>query len=128
VYAYDKNGNLLNKNVTTTGTTRWYYTWNAAGDLLKVTNSTGRALYAYDGAERRVEAIEGGSTWFFAYTDSEILYKNLLNTDNYEYIFVSGFRIAMFIDRTAGYYYHADALGSVRMITYNDASIVYTNG
>jgi len=128
VYAYDKNGNLLNKNVTTTGTTRWYYTWNAAGDLLKVTNSTGRALYAYDGAGRRVEAIEGGSTWFFAYTDSEILYKNLLNTDNYEYIFVSGFRIAMFIDRTAGYYYHADALGSVRMITYNDASIVYTNG
>ncbi len=39
-HAYDKNGDLISKNVTTGGTVRWYYTWGVAGDLLKVaTNS-----------------------------------------------------------------------------------------
>jgi len=68
VYAYDKNGNMLNRNVTTGGTVRWYYTWDVAGHLLKATNSTGQGLYAYDGYGRRVESIEAGSTWYYAYS------------------------------------------------------------
>ena len=127
-YAYDKNGNMLNKNVTAGGTVRWYYTWDVAGNLLKTTNSTGQGLYAYDGYGRRVESIEAGSTWYYAYSGTEILYKNLLNTDNYEYVFASGIRLVMVIDRSSTYYYHADALGSVRMITYSDATMVYTDG
>ena len=127
-YAYDKDGNLVNRNVTASGTVRWYYTWDVAGNLLRVTNSTGQGLYAYDGFGRRVESIELGSTWYYAYTGTEILYKNLLNTDNYEYVFASGLRLVMLIDRTSTYYYHGDALGSVRMITYNDATMVYTDG
>ncbi len=126
-FAYDQDGNLLNKNVTTTGTVRWYYTWDPAGDLLKVTNSTGQASYAYDGGGRRVEAVESGAVWYFAYTGTEILYKNRLNTYNCAYIFASGLRIANFANGST-YYYHADALGSIRMITYPNAAVAYTNG
>jgi RHS repeat-associated protein len=120
---------FVSKNVTTTGTVRWRYTWDVPGDLLKVTNGTGQALYAYDGAGRRVESVEGGSTWYYAYTGTEILYKHLLNMDNYEYVYASGFRIAMIVDRSGiiNYYYHADALGSVRLITYFDGSVQNTD-
>jgi RHS repeat-associated protein len=126
-YSYDQDGRLLNKNVTTTGTVRWYYTWDQAGDLLKVTNSTGQALYAYDGGGRRVEAVESGPVWYFAYAGTEVLYKNRLNTYNCAYIFASGLRIANFANGST-YYYHADALGSIRMITYPNAAVAYTNG
>src|SRR5438093_11159169 len=34
-------------------------------------------------------------------------------------------KIARVVDRTAMYYYHTDALGSTRMITYNDATYVF---
>ncbi|TMI24496.1 hypothetical protein E6H36_08370 [Candidatus Bathyarchaeota archaeon] len=36
-------------------------------------------------------------------------------------------KIARIVDRTAMYYYHTDALGSTRMITYNDATYVFVN-
>jgi len=126
-YSYDPNGNLKTQNVTSTGTIRWAYAWDASGRLLTVTNSTGQVQYAYDGSGRMVEAIEGGSIWRFAYTGTDILYKDLRNMDNYEYVYASGLRIVMVIDRTSTYYYHADALGSVRVITYSDAAYVYIN-
>jgi len=126
-YSYDPNGNLKTQNVTSTGTIRWAYAWDASGRLLTVTNSTGQVQYAYDGSGRMVEAIEGGSIWRFAYTGTDILYKDLRNMDNYEYVYASGLRIVMVIDRASTYYYHADVLGSVRMITYSDATYVYIN-
>jgi len=116
-----------NSTTTTTGTVRWYYTWDTAGDLLKVTNSTGQASYAYDGGGRRVEAVESGAVWYFAYTGTEVLYKNRLNTYNCAYVFPSGLRIANFANGST-YYYHADALGSIRMITYPNGAVAYTNG
>src|SRR5439155_10593813 len=126
-YSYDANGNLKTQNVTTVGTVRWTYTWDAANRLLKATNGTGQALYAYDGVGRMVEAVEGASTWFLAYRGTEIMYRNLLNMNNQAYVFAGGLKIARVVDRTAMYYYHTDALGSTRMITYNDATYVFTD-
>ncbi|TMI24936.1 hypothetical protein E6H36_07680 [Candidatus Bathyarchaeota archaeon] len=126
-YGYDLTGNLKTQNVTTTGTVRWTYTWDAANRLLKATNGTGQALYAYDGVGRMVEAVEGASTWFLAYRGTEIMYRNLLNMNNQAYVFAGGLKIARVVDRTAMYYYHTDALGSTRMITYNDATYVFTD-
>ncbi|TMI24947.1 hypothetical protein E6H36_07735 [Candidatus Bathyarchaeota archaeon] len=51
--------------------------WDAANRLLKATNGTGQALYAYDGIGRMVEPVEGSSTLFLAYKGTEILYRNL---------------------------------------------------
>ncbi len=124
-YGYDLNGNLKTQNVTTVGTVRWAYTWNAANSLLKATNGTGQALYAYDGMGRMVESVEGSSTWFLAYKGTETLYRNLLNQNNQAYVFASGLKLVRVVDRTAMYYYHTDALGSTRMITYNDATYVF---
>ena len=124
-YGYDLNGNLKTQNVTTVGTIRWTYTWNAANRLLRATNGTGQALYAYDGIGRMVESVEGSSTWFLAYKGTEILYRNLLNQNNQAYVFASGLKLVRVVDRTAMYYYHTDALGSTRMITYNDATYVF---
>lgn len=128
-YSYDPDGNMKTRNVTSTGTVRWLYTWDATGRLLTVTNSTGQVQYAYDGMGRMVEAAEGGAQWFIAYTGSQILYKNHVNLNNYEYVYAAGLRIVLQIDRTAPstYYFHSDALGSVRMITYSDSTSVYTD-
>ena len=126
-YSYDANGNMKTQNVTSSGTVRWAYTWDASNRLLKVSNSTGKVLYAYDGMERMVEQAEGSSTWFLAYRGSEVLYRNLLNTNNQAYVFAAGMKIARVVDRTAMYYYHVDALGSTRLITYNDATYVFTD-
>lgn len=128
-YSYDPDGNMKTRNVTSTGTVRWQYTWDASGRLLMVTNSTGQVQYAYDGAGRMVEAAEGGAQWFIAYAGAQILYKNHINLNNYEYVYAAGLRIVMQIDRTAPstYYFHSDALGSVRMMTYSDSKSVYTD-
>jgi RHS repeat-associated protein len=127
-YSYYSNGNLKTQNVTSSGTVRWTYTWNAANRLVKVTNSTGQALYAYDGTGRMAEAIEGASTWFFSYTGSDILYKYLLNTGNYAYVYDRGMKICVVVNVTWDtYFYHTDALGSTRIITYTDSTYVYVN-
>jgi len=127
-YAYDKNGNLLNKNETTGGTVRSYYTWDASNHLLKATNGTGQVLYAYDALGRRVESIEGGSTSYFEYIGTDILYKNLLNTSNNAYIYAAGLKICVVVNVNWDiYYYHTDSLGSTRIITYTDSTYVYVN-
>jgi RHS repeat-associated protein len=127
-YVYDKNGNLVSKHVNSaTGAVDWHYTWSASNRLLKVTNSTGQALYAYDGGGRRVEAIEGGWTWYFAYSGTSVIYKNLMNTYNTAYISAAGLTFLMVPDSGDTYFLHADALGSVRMITYLGSTVVYTN-
>ena len=124
-YSYDPNGNMNSRSITMAGTVNWAYTWDASNRLLKVTNSPGKVLYAYDGMGRMVEQVEASSTWFLAYKGSEVLYRNLLNTNNQAYVFAAGMKIARVVDRTAMYYYHTDALGSTRMITYNDATYVF---
>ncbi|TMI18368.1 hypothetical protein E6H33_01295 [Candidatus Bathyarchaeota archaeon] len=74
-----------------------------------------------------VESVEGSSTWFLAYSGTEILYRNLLNQNNQAYVSAVGIKLVRVVDRTATYYYHTDALGSTRMITYNDATYVFIN-
>ncbi len=93
--------------------------------LLKATNGTGQALYAYDSIGRMVESVEGPSTWFLAYSGTDVLYKNLLNQNNQAYVSAAGIKIVRVVDRTSTYYHHTDAIGSTRMITYSDASYVF---
>jgi RHS repeat-associated protein len=126
-YSYDSNGNLATKSVTTGGTVTWSYSWDANNHLVKVTNSTGQAQYAYDSKGRDMESVESGSTWFYAYHGPSILYKNLMNSNKYAYVSISGLLVSMVIDGTSQYYFHTDALGSVRMMTYQNTGLAYTN-
>ncbi|HZY94021.1 MAG TPA: RHS repeat-associated core domain-containing protein [Candidatus Bathyarchaeia archaeon] len=126
-YSYDNNGNLLTKSVTTSGTVNWSYSWDAANHLLKVTNSTGQVQYAYDAMGRRAVASESGTTTFFAYQGTNISHKRLLYSDKYAYISIAGLRVSMIISTTSRYYFHTDALGSTRMMTWQNAGMVYVN-
>ena len=126
-YSYDPNGNLRKQNVTTTGTTNWQYTWDPDNHLLKVTSGTStQGTYAYDGLGRLVEAIEGSSTSFYAYQGTDLLYRSL-SSSNSAFVYAAGILIVKVVDRTTPYYYHTDALGSTRMITYSDGTYAFTD-
>jgi RHS repeat-associated protein len=128
VYSYDKNGNLLTENVTTSGTVSWTYAWDPVNRLLKVANGAGtQGLYAYDVSGRRVESIEGSATTFYAYWGTETLYESSAG-GVIDYVYASGSRIAKVTGGTA-YYYHQDALGSTRLVTdsSNSVKIVFSN-
>jgi len=127
-YSYDPNGNLASKSVTTGGTVTWSHTWDANNHLLKVTNSTGQTQYSYDSTGRNLEAIESGSTWFYAYKGTNIMYKNLLsNNDKYAYVYIDGLRVSILINGTSQNYCHTDLLGSTRLMTYQDKTVIFTN-
>jgi RHS repeat-associated protein len=122
-YSYDANGNLLSR---TMGSARWTYAWDVANHLLKVGNGTTQGRYAYDGNGRMLESIEASQNTYFAYMGTATLWKN--GTD---YIY-AGTQLVAFTSDNLGYrtprYYHTDALGSVRLMTKDDATVWYTNG
>jgi YD repeat-containing protein len=126
-YSYDPKGNVASKSVTGGGTVTWTYSWDVPGDLLKVTGSTGLSLYAYDGMGRNIEAVESGSINYHAYQGTNVLFKNIHNSDKWAYVYIAGLRVSMVIDDTSRYYFHDDALGSTRMMTWQDAGMVYVD-
>jgi RHS repeat-associated protein len=135
VYSYDKNGNLLTQNLTTTsGTTHWTYGWDVPGHLLKVANYTSvQGYYAYDGLGRRMEAKEGSTVTFYAYRGTETLADGFgSGVLNYDYIYAGGLRIAKV--KGGGtvspsiLFYHNDALGSTRLETSSNGSVLFSDG
>ena len=128
-YGYDSNGNLLTKNIGPT--THWNYTWNVQGQLLKVANDSGvQGYYAYDGFGRRVESKESNTPIFYYYLGTETLGETGVFPDN-DYVYANGLRIAM-VNDAAGYhptvvYYHTDALGSTRLVTSANKSVLFSD-
>src|SRR5207249_1881313 len=125
-YSYDANGNQAIRNVTTTGTAHWTYSWDVANRLVKVRNDAGvQSAYAYDGAGRRVESIEA-STTFYAYLGTETLYETVTGGAGTDYIHAGGFRIGK-VSGTTINYYHTDSLGSTRLVTNTSKSVVFSD-
>jgi len=112
-YSYDGNGNLRAK---TQGTTTWAYTRDSANRLVKASsNNVLRGAYAYDGIGRRGESVES-STTFYAYYGTETLSELISGGATTDYLSAGGLRIGRLSDATVNYY-HADALGSTRLLT-----------
>jgi RHS repeat-associated protein len=125
-YSYDFDGNLLTKNVTSTGTQHWYYTWDARGNLLQVKNGTVLSgYYAYDVQGRRVESWEG-SFLFYAYMGTDTLAEQNIYGVATDHIFANGFisTDGQYIGKS---YYHTDALGSVRLGTDTNANVIFSD-
>ncbi len=117
-YSYYPDGSLRNQNSTT-------YTWDVPGHLLQVTNSgILKGSYAYDGMGRRIESIEA-STTFYAYLGTETLYE-LAGTASTDYVYAAGLRVAKITSATINYY-HADPLGSTRLVTNPAKTIVFSD-
>jgi len=92
------------------GSTLWAYTWDVADHLLKVTRGgANQGVYAYDGTGRMVESIESSSMNFFAYYDTEMLWRNVT-----DYLYAGGMRIAKVYVTNGQFntvrYYHDDIL------------------
>jgi len=127
VYSYDPNGNLLTKNVTMGSTVHWVYMWDAAGHLVKVSNDNGvQGAYGYDANGRLVGSKEGTTTTFYAYLGTETLYQSIVGSSSTDYIFAGGIRIAKVVGSTVSYY-HADTLGSTRLVTSSSGSVVFAD-
>ncbi|MBO0889019.1 hypothetical protein J2P12_07970, partial [Candidatus Bathyarchaeota archaeon] len=128
-YSYYPNGNLKTSNVTVGGNTNhWSYAWNIPGNLLSVTNNTMvQGYYAYDGLGRRIEAKEGASTTFYSYTGTETLSDQFTSGASNNYVYANGLRIARMGEYVSTYYYHVDALGSTRLVTDANHSIVFSD-
>ena len=127
VYSYDANGNLLTKNVTTGGTVHWVYTWDVAGNLVKASNDNGvQGAYAYDANGRLVGSKEGTTTTFYAYLATETLYQSIVGSSSTDYIFAGGIRIAKVVGTSVSYY-HADSLGSTRLLTSSSGSVLFAD-
>ena len=129
-YGYDKNGNLLSKNI---GSNHSSYTWDVPGDLLNVANNSGvQGYYAFDGLGRRVESKEGSSsTVFYGYLGTETLAEGVTNPYT-DYIYADSLRIARVTGAYPGgsaaiFYFHTDALGSTRLVTDANKNVLFTD-
>ncbi len=132
-YAYNPDGTLKTRTITGNSTT-WAYSWDVAGNLLKVTRGgANQGRYAYDGMGRLVESIEA-STAFFAYMGTETLFKNISGSYSIDYLYAGGLRIATVDSSSGSYtsasspkYFHTDHLGSTRIVTSWSGSVVFSD-
>ncbi len=127
VYSYDANGNLFTRNVTTGSTIHWVYAWDPTGHLAKASNDIGvQGAYAYDANSRLVGSKEGTTTTFYAYLATETLYQSIVGSSSTDYIFAGGIRISKVTGSTVSYY-HADSLGSTRLLTSSSGSVLFAD-
>lgn len=128
-YAYDKNGNLIQKTTATETTT---FAWDYENRLIKATTPTTTSEYAYDPLGRRIgkKVTESGTTntTQFFYDNQAILF-DYDETGAIGNRYLHGPNIDEPLAVTTGkekYYYHADGLGSIIALTDATGKVVQT--
>ncbi|MEQ9463559.1 MAG: RHS repeat-associated core domain-containing protein [Haliea sp.] len=118
-FFYDPNGRLVSRTAPQ-GTIS--YTYDAEGQLLRVTTSTGTTSYAYDARGKRRQRTVGGDEQNFLFDENSLTgYDQTLvavdgsDTPLAEYYW--GDRLLSADDGSSDRFYHADATGSVRLLT-----------
>ncbi|MCJ7501600.1 MAG: hypothetical protein MUP80_00880, partial [Acidobacteriia bacterium] len=104
-FTYDNAGNMTSDGVSS-------YSWNAENRL----TSTAGVTYTYDGDGRRVEKSNEKLFWY-GVNGEELFETDLSGNLIAEYIYLSGRVIARRDAAGAVYYFFADHLGSLRVIT-----------
>ena len=118
-YQYDAAGDLLNDG-------NHQYAYDAEGRVITV-DAGATASYTYDALGQRVQKTVGGS-------DSEYVYdqRGQLNTVfgngimQRMYVYLDGLPLAEYFDNTT-YFVHADHLGSARILTELNQSVLETD-
>jgi RHS repeat-associated protein len=123
-FAYDANGNRIQK---TKGTDTWDYTYDYANRLTEVEkNSTTEGEYIYDGNGKRIQVTENSETTMYIYSGATVLYEEN-STGSATYIYGPVGRIAKrttISQETNTFYYHTDHGGSTRLATDSSKNIV----
>jgi RHS repeat-associated protein len=130
-YAYDKNGNLIQKT-TSDGTTA--YVWDYENRLVKVTGPDGTITeFSYDPFGRRIskkvtQGTEAVTTQYF-YDDKNLIleYDGAGGTVTNKYVHGPGIDEPVAVMNGKGtYFYHLDGLGSVVALTDQRGTTVET--
>ena len=123
-FTYDLNGNRTQK---TKGDDTWIYSYDYANRLTEVEkNSTVLEEYVYDGNGKRIQVTENGETTTYIHSGLNILYEEN-ETGTSVYIYGPTGRLAKRTsigEESHTFYYHADCLGSVRLVTDESKNIV----
>ncbi|MBI1746582.1 MAG: hypothetical protein HYR55_08340, partial [Acidobacteria bacterium] len=128
VYTYDANGNLLVKEESGTGFVT-IFTYNALNQLKRIDFPDGGfAEYSYDGMRRRVKTNINGTLTKYVYDGVDILLE-LDERSAAKSVWTFGLNIdePISVERDGqALYYHADDLGSIRMLTDVSGRVVQT--
>ncbi|MGC1122709.1 MAG: RHS repeat-associated core domain-containing protein [Candidatus Methanofastidiosia archaeon] len=126
-FTYDGNGNTLTK---TRGTDAWSYTYDERNSLVQVEkNRQVIGQYRYDGNGFRIEKTEGGGpsqyqTSIYVYSGPDVIYEKNVDTGQVAtYVYGPDGKITKNVDGMVDYY-HADHLGSTRLITDESGNII----
>jgi RHS repeat-associated protein len=123
-FTYDANGNRTQK---TKGTDTWAYTYDYANRLTRVEkNSSILGEYVYDGDGKRIQATQDSKTTTYIYSGVTVLYEET-TTGTADYIYGPTGRLAKrttINQQSNTYYYHTDYLGSTRLVTDGNKTIV----
>lgn len=119
VYTYDDDGNLATATARSDGAvTR--YVFDGANRLVRIEHPTGAAsTYRYDGWGRRIAKETGGVLTRYVYGFSDILLE-LGSSGAVTARYTHGDQLDQPLSMQRGgadYYFHADALGSIRLVT-----------
>jgi RHS repeat-associated protein len=133
-FAYDANGNMIGK---TTPDHTWTYLWDSENrlrhvcrDVATCTPEVAAASFDYDPIGRRISKSSGGNTHSYLYDGADIVRETLtgLGAATFSYIHGSGVDEPLARRDSNGglIYFHADDLGSVRLLTNDAAEVVHS--
>ncbi len=113
-YTWDANGNMLTK---TTPDGISYYTWDSLNRLDTIAAPYLNASYTYDSAGRRTRKTVNGVESAYQYAGWDLV-SETSGTETRDYIFGADIDeiLNMRIGGSTDYFYHTDALGSIRQV------------
>lgn len=128
-YTYDANGNTLTKFVDTNNQTT--YRWNAENRLISATivadSVTTELSYKYDADGLRVEATVDGET-LRSLLDKNSEYAQVvveyLPSGEIQAAYTRGYELISATRNNEQAFYHADAIGTIRIMTGADGTVV----
>ncbi|HEY2944635.1 MAG TPA: RHS repeat-associated core domain-containing protein [Vicinamibacteria bacterium] len=120
-FTYDPNGSLTAQGTKT-------YEWDGANRLVRIVDGGSEiARFVYDGQGRRSQKITGGLTRTYVYDGAEILEERLSSGGTIRYVHGQGIdqHLAKVEGGTTSYYL-ADHLGSIIQVTDAGAAVMLT--
>ena len=131
-YAYDANGNLISKTELAAGACAGpmtAYSWDVRNRLVRIDfPDLTVATYRYDALDRRIEKDVGGVVTRYVYDDDDILLE-FDGANALQARYGHGIEVDQPLVMERGglsHFYHADHLGSIRLIT--DGAGLAVNG
>jgi RHS repeat-associated protein len=124
-FSYDNNGNLL---TATTGSTTLHFHYDFENRLTSEVQNTNTVLQnnTFDGDGRRIKLTNSSGSIVYAYQGQNIIYEKNLNTGIVVYhYYANGIQVGKSVTGTP-YYYLPDNLGSTRLVTNSAGGTVFS--